>query len=633
MPDLQSMNKAQREAVTRGEGPLLLLAGPGSGKTFTIVNRILFLIEQGIPPEKILVVTFTKEAAISMQCRFRRISDQFYPVNFGTFHSVFYHILKESGGFRHKSLILDSQKKKLLIPILKHINEKTGDNTAQEEEDVLTILSAISFYKNTGNLEKATEKLSLPVKTNFTEIWKAYCAAMSEEALADFDDMLFECRKLLKEDRREAEYWRKRFSHILIDEFQDINPVQYEVLKLLSEKPNNIFAVGDDDQSIYGFRGSNPELMRRFEEEFCAEKLLLNINYRCGKEILDASSAVIRENRNRFVKEFKSAPGKEINSGNGKVILRSFPDKTAEIEFVSERLKLWLKEYKEDDELCAVLFRTNADMQRIAAELKRVGVPYLMKEKVQSIYEHFIVKDIMAYLLLAAGEWRREYLIRIINRPSRYISREAIGEGRSLKDMREYYERNGGKEVYRDIIMRIEQLERQLNCLKRMSVNTAINYILKAVGYENFLKIQTAGNKEKQEEWNEIIDWLKTDASKYRSAAEWKKMQEAFNDSQKTEKRKNTKEAKEKIRLMTIHGAKGLEFHTVIVPDCNEKNFPHGNMPDSSCVEEERRLLYVAMTRAKENLEILYLTGDELHPRLPSRFLNPLLNQTKADTN
>ena len=316
MPDLQSMNKAQREAVTRGEGPLLLLAGPGSGKTFTIVNRILFLIEQGIPPEKILVVTFTKEAAISMQCRFRRISDQFYPVNFGTFHSVFYHILKESGGFRHKSLILDSQKKKLLIPILKHINEKTGDNTAQEEEDVLTILSAISFYKNTGNLEKATEKLSLPVKTNFTEIWKAYCAAMSEEALADFDDMLFECRKLLKEDRREAEYWRKRFSHILIDEFQDINPVQYEVLKLLSEKPNNIFAVGDDDQSIYGFRGSNPELMRRFEEEFCAEKLLLNINYRCGKEILDASSAVIRENRNRFVKEFKSAPGKEINSGS-----------------------------------------------------------------------------------------------------------------------------------------------------------------------------------------------------------------------------------------------------------------------------------------------------------------------------
>lgn len=633
MPDLQSMNKAQREAVTRGEGPLLLLAGPGSGKTFTIVNRILFLIEQGIPPEKILVVTFTKEAAISMQCRFRRISDQFYPVNFGTFHSVFYHILKESGGFRHKSLILDSQKKKLLIPILKHINEKTGDNTAQEEEDVLTILSAISFYKNTGNLEKATEKLSLPVKTNFTEIWKAYCAAMSEEALADFDDMLFECRKLLKEDRREAEYWRKRFSHILIDEFQDINPVQYEVLKLLSEKPNNIFAVGDDDQSIYGFRGSNPELMRRFEEEFCAEKLLLNINYRCGKEILDASSAVIRENRNRFVKEFKSAPRKEINSGNGKVILRSFPDKTAEIEFVSERLKLWLKEYKEDDELCAVLFRTNADMQRIAAELKRVGVPYLMKEKVQSIYEHFIVKDIMAYLLLAAGEWRREYLIRIINRPSRYISREAIGEGRSLKDMREYYERNGGKEVYRDIIMKIEQLERQLNCLKRLSVNTAINYILKAVGYENFLKTQTAGNKEKQEEWNEIIDWLKTDALKYRSAAEWKKMQEAFNDSQKTEKRKNTKEAKEKIRLMTIHGAKGLEFHTVIVPDCNEKNFPHGNMPDSSCVEEERRLLYVAMTRAKENLEILYLTGDELHPRLPSRFLNPLLNQTKADTN
>ena len=637
MPDLRKMNKAQRDAVTWGEGPLLLLAGPGSGKTFTIVNRILFLLEQGVPPEKILVVTFTKEAAISMQCRFRRMSNQFYPVNFGTFHSVFYHILQESGGFRQKSLIHNSQKKKFLSYILKQLFKKNGASIQQTEDDFSKILSAISYYKNTGDFENAEKKAPMLAQGRFREIFEEYCNVLEKESMLDFDDMLFACRELLTENRKAAEYWKSRFTHILIDEFQDINPVQYDILKELTCNPYNVFAVGDDDQSIYGFRGSKPELMRRFEEEFHAKRMLLDINYRCGRKIIDASLAVIGENRDRFVKELREAPGKREKAdsgektGGGKVSFISFQDKEAENDYLKEKLNTWLKEHQEDGEICAVLFRTNTCMQRMAAKLKKAGIPYLMKERAQSIYEHFIVRDIMAYLLLAAGEWKREYLLRVINKPSRYISREAVGEGRSIREIKEYYKNSSCREeIFDSVIRNLEQLERHLICMKGLSPGLSVHYILKAVGYESYLKSLTAGNREKAEEWYELLEWLKADAAGYRSVKEWTNMQELFTDSREKTGSFYRKEKEEKIRLMTVHAAKGLEFHTVFLPDCNERIYPHGNMPDSTCVEEERRLFYVAMTRAKENLELLYLTGDSGRSRLPSRFLNPLIYSSSS---
>ena len=237
----------------------------------------------------------------------------------------------------------------------------------------------------------------------------------------------------------------------------------------------------------------------------------------------------------------------------------------------------------------------------------------------------------MAYLLLAAGEWKREYLLRVINRPSRYISREAVGEGRNIREMKEYYKNSGcGKEICESIIQNLEQLERQLNCMKGLSPGLSVHYILKAVGYESYLKTLTAGNREKAEEWYELLEWLKEDAAGYVNVREWGKMQELFADSRERAGSSYGKEKEEKIRLMTVHAAKGLEFHTVFLPDCNERIYPHGNMPDSTCVEEERRLFYVAMTRAKENLELLYLTGDSGRSRLPSRFLNPLIYSSSS---
>ena len=280
MPDLRKLNDAQRQSVTYGEGPLLLLAGPGSGKTFTIINRILYLLETGVPAEQILVITFTKEAAISMQRRYRDSSDGLRPVCFGTFHSVFYHILKASHLIRGRNLLSGFQKRNILVPILKQFKNRDGQETALNElsEDASRLLAAFSFYKNVADRQQVLQKVPREWQKDFWKVLDLYEQALVKKKGFDFDDMLYDCKKALSGDQELRKYWQNRFRHILIDEFQDINPVQYETVKLLTKAPYNIFAVGDDDQSIYGFRGSRPECLRRLAEECQARRILLTIN-------------------------------------------------------------------------------------------------------------------------------------------------------------------------------------------------------------------------------------------------------------------------------------------------------------------------------------------------------------------
>ena len=619
MPDLSKMNTAQRCAVTWGEGPLLLLAGPGSGKTYTVTNRILYLIEQGVPPEEILVITFTKEAAEAMQQRFRKLSGGNYPVNFGTFHSVFYHILLESERAKHLKLLTDREKRKILYSIVKQLQTGAGGDipNADYAEEIPRILAAISLYKNTVNLGRATAEMPSEWRASFEKIMESYSAEMRKNKGIDFDDMLFACKRLLETDQVFRSSWQRRFRHILIDEFQDCNPVQYEVIKLLTAAPYNIFAVGDDDQSIYGFRGAEPDIMRRFADDFAARRLLLNLNYRCKGEIVTASLAVIGENRNRFPKELQAAE----DSGGRALAIRHFTDRKEQDAWLLSEAEQW-KPRAAGRLSCAILFRTNSAMQRVAALLHGNGIPFGMRDEGKSIYEHFIAKDIMAYLALAAGDWNRELLLRVINRPSRYISREAVGEGRTLAEIRRYYMKGGGDARMRECLDRLERLEQQLRSLEKMQPGLAVSYLLKAVGYEEYLRGISGGNRERLTKWLELTEWFRNDAARYAGLKEWKAAQEAYTETVLQRKRDVPEEA---LQLMTVHSAKGLEFDRVIIPDCNEKNFPLGEMQSRETIEEERRIFYVAMTRAKKNLELLYLTGDQTRPRLPSRFLNPLL--------
>lgn len=698
MPDLSKLNEAQRNAVTWREGPLLVLAGPGSGKTTVIVNRILYLLERGVPPESVLVITFTRDAAQSMQQRFRMHSDKTQPVVFGTFHSVFYQILRESGDVHQRSLLSESQKKQIMTALLKQYDARAdascaarhetssgmqtaGDVAGQEgaglhdslAEEAGKLLCAISLYKNTGEIGRAEKMAPSGRREIFQKILRDYQEAVQRAGALDFDDMIYECGKLLQEREEVRKRWQKRFSHILIDEFQDCNPMQYETLKLLSGEPHSIFAVGDDDQSIYGFRGACPEILMRFAEEFPAEQILLNINYRSRDRIVRDSLAVIQENKNRFPKELRAAECRAAECGTaeygtaeyraveyraaekraagkgiaeersareeedaGGLRILAFEKREQQYAYLCEQMRIWHERHGADGKRCALLFRTNSYMQGMAVRLRSAGISFVMKEKGKSIYEHFIVKDIMAYLLLAAGEWRREYLLRVLNKPARYVSREAVGDGRSIGEMIAWYSTGAGFGTrtgagYRRAVEALKEMERCMKYLGGLSPTLAVNYVLKGMHYEVCLQNAAGKNPEKMAEWEELLEWLKEDAGRFTDVRAWRRAQEEYTQKMQEKGNSSRQETEEgAIRLMSIHGSKGLEFDRVLVPDCNEQVFPHGHLPDEETVEEERRIFYVAMTRAKESLELLYLTGDKARPRLPSRFLNPLIHSSSS---
>lgn len=641
MSDLTKCNVSQREAVTFGEGPLLLLAGPGSGKTFTITQRILYLIrERQIAPEKILVITFTREAALSMRQRFAQISPQAHTVNFGTFHSVFYQILLKSGRISPGNILNDRQKRDLILPILKKMKDCEKRSVAEVTDLAKSFLAAIGYYKNTDDAQNSRQILPEDGREYFTQIYEAYEEARRRTGGLDFDDMLKECEEFLQKDAGQRTYWQNRFEHILIDEFQDINYRQYSIVKILAEKHRNIFAVGDDDQAIYGFRGARPACMKQFVQEFGAKQILLRTNYRSHQDIVEASLAVIGENRDRFLKDLKPCESHRRKTEDGQnkdtykngyqVRIREFRETSEQLQYLIRSLKNRTK-----GETCAVLFRTNLAMQSVAAKLTGEGIPFSMKEKGKNIYEHFVVQDILAYLRIANGCAVRADFLRVSNRPCRNISREAFGGEPSLQALEKYYEETAweGTELRRKRTKETVRLWiRQMEFVKNSELKLAVVFLRKACGYERYLQ-QTAGGERKEElaEWMELLEFVTEDAGRYRNLGEWQEAQDAYSEQWKlreagkkeTGKRREERESAE-ISLLTVHGAKGLEFDHVWIPDCNEKMFPHGDSGDPEHCEEERRIFYVAMTRAKKDLELLCLTGTAERPRFPSRFLIPL---------
>lgn len=644
MLNISDLNDAQREAVMHGEGPALVIAGPGSGKTHVITQRIRYLIEeQRVPPDRILVITFTKEAAVSMQQRFQESNTTYLPVHFGTFHSIFYHILRESNHSNTFNVLTQKQKCNLLLPILKKIplDKNLYDARESIQDDIISILSAISYYKNTGDKLLAINCLAEEWRVFFDAIFTEYEYARQKEHAIDFDDMVYECRCILQEKEQVRLRWQNYFLHILIDEFQDINPMQYEVVKMLSKPPYSLFAVGDDDQSIYGFRGSNPACLQQFCKDYQAKQIYLNINYRSNPEIVETSLKVINENKERFVKELcayeaivdkprsneplKQAIGKDT-SEERVVKLQSYQERNEQYESLCERIREYLAD--NPNSTCAVLFRTNSYMQSLAAMLNREGIPYRMKESAMCVYDNSIVKDIMAYMKLANEGLRRDLFLQIMNKPVRYISRNALGSGEISFDKMQAYYREYGDRNYRISIMRqLEQLQKQLINLKGKTPYLAVKYIRKVIGYERYIREQKYRNHDKWEENMEILEWIGEDAKGYSSYEDWVLAQNAYREKVLNGKvsYESARDNQAEVQLMTVHASKGLEFDKVWIPDCNEKIFPHGSMPGERQVEEERRIFYVGLTRAKENLELMYLVGTKERPRMPSRFLNPII--------
>ena len=615
------LNRGQDEAIKHGNGPCMVLAPPGSGKTLIVTERTRYLIEEsGVRPDQILVITFTRYAAREMKERFERLTaGKNYPVTFGTFHSIFYGILKCAYGIGANNLMSEKESSVLLQEVLDQTDIESTPEVEDEEELVRELLREVGMVKN-GLCHLKDFHSKYLTQDEFAEVFRSYEHQKKELKKFDFDDMLVQCYALFRKKPEILQGWQKRFQYILIDEFQDINRVQYEVIRMLAAPRYNLFVVGDDDQSIYGFRGAKPELMLYMKQEFPSLRTIsLTVNYRSTEFITGVAARVILHNDTRFYKRVQSFRGRGQN-----VHVQEVLDEQEEAQYVTEEIQKKLDQGIKPGEI-AVLFRAAVQARMISEILSEHRIPFEMRDYVTNFYRHFIVKDMMAYLQLAAGKRDRSLFLTICNRPLRYLARNSM-ENRQVnfEDLRKFY---CDKDWMLDII---DQFDVDVRMMNNMAPYAAIQYIRKKIGYDDFLKEYA---EKHQISWKQLMDVmaeLEERSKNFKSYDEWeihiaKYTQEL--EEQQAKARKIKGERENKVQLMTIHSAKGLEFEDVFVIHANEGEIPHQKAEKKDEIEEERRLFYVALTRAKNNLCISYITQKNGNSIKPSRFVEELLGQ------
>ncbi|MCI9133145.1 MAG: ATP-dependent helicase [Lachnospiraceae bacterium] len=587
MPNLST---SQREAVCHKDGPMLVLAGPGSGKTRVITYRIQHLIQEyQIPPGEILVVTFTRAAAREMKERFLKLMHQEYTqVSFGTFHAVFFGILKHAYGFRAEQIVSSEQQYEFLRDLARKMRLEIED----EGEFLSDVLGEIGRVKNQG-LALETYHASCCEAKDFQSIYKGYDQRLRRARLLDFDDMMVYCQELFSQRPDILEAWQRKYHYILVDEFQDINRLQYNIVRMLAAPDHNLFVVGDDDQAIYGFRGACPELMLRFPEDYpCAKRVLLDQNYRSTPQIVEKSLCLIRQNENRFKKELRAQKPE-----GPPVTARIFADQEEQLNDLVSRIRLYGEKGGKYSDV-AVLFRINTQASGLVEKLMERNIPFQMKDRLPNLYDHWIAKHIFAYIRMALGSRKRQDFLLIMNRPKRYLSREALeGEEVCLEELYKLYEEKPW------ICERLEKLEYDWKMIARMKPFGAIHYIRHIVGYEEYLREYAQYRGIKPEEFLEIYEEIQEQSRRFESFGEWLDYVEEY----KKELLRQTKEQEQRrdgVVLSTMHSSKGLEYRMVFIIDANEGIIPYKKAALPQEIEEERRLFYVAMTRAREALYI-----------------------------
>ena len=605
-------NSAQNRAISHDKGPMMLLAGPGSGKTTTITKRVVNLIqEKKVTPSSILVVTFTKAAAREMKERFLRLCKEknvnapYEQVTFGTFHGVYYSILKYAYHLSVQNILSEEPK----YDILKEIVYRQKLTIEDEKEFFQGLVQEISMVKNGRIPLEHYYSVNCPDDT-FRIIYQEYVKRCKTSKLLDFDDILLYTYELLTNRNDILRGWQKRFTYILVDEFQDINQLQYDVVKLLAKPEDNLFIVGDDDQSFYAFRGAIPEIMLHFPEDYPDAKTeLLACNYRSASTIVELSQKVISKNLRRYKKELFAD-----KMGGKPVTIQVFEDGKQEELYVKSQVKELLKKGIPYEEM-AVLYRTNSGARFLVETLMQYQIPFCMRDTLPNLYEHWIAQDVISYIRIAMGERSRREFLRIMNRPNRYFSRDALDDAQvSFEGLRWFYEE---KDWMCD---RIDKLEEDLNTLKRMTPYGAINYIRYGIGYEEYLKEYAQYRKIKTEELFEVMEELALSAKGFKSFSDWFVHIEEYTQQLKEQAKKQVSE-KKGITISTLHSIKGLEFDAVFLMDVNEGSLPYHKAVTESSIEEERRLFYVGITRARKFLWILYAKNRHEKELEVSRFL------------
>lgn len=570
------LNQEQRLAVMHHKGPCLLLAGPGSGKTFTLIRRIEYLTKScGVRSGSVLMLTFSRASALEMKGRCEMLmGEQSQDIFFGTFHSFFFKILRQYGEFAAADVVQQND--------YLHFQERRRGEEAYQE-------------------------------------WK------EAEGKLDYPDMEKECMKLLTKEKGILEEIQKRYTYIMVDEFQDISELQYQILRLLEGKEQNMFAVGDDDQSIYGFRGASPEIMLRLREDYPAIRILhLNVNYRCPEEIVRLSGRLIRHNARRYPKRLRSSEEKErapeLSAAGLKetvfagasLTLQKYENPAAECEGIVSEIQS-LKSQGVPLREIAVIARVREDLRRMKDVCMEKQLPVSFPDQARRIYDHFIFRDLWSYIKAASGNRERKYFLRILNCPQRYLLTGCLEDEQvSFERMCSWY---GFQKEPRE---EIRKLQEELEIISGMSMYAALQYICRKTGYIAYLKRYAKERKISLRDLYKVLDEILERAKRYPDMESWEKEQRMENESRPVEEKGDA------IRLLTIHGSKGLEFPYVFIMGINEGTMPNAGADTGEPLEEERRLLYVAVTRTKRRAFLSFTEERNGKAAKPSRFLSEM---------
>lgn len=625
---MSKLNDGQQAAVNHVSGAMLVLAGPGSGKTTVIVSRVLNLIkEHNIDGSNILVITFTKAATEEMKQRFSRLAqlsptrqehnDWRRDVCFSTFHALFYRILNASR-VGSQTILAEGERMDAVRAILSELALSSGSSINTDDETCQLAANEISRVKN-ELIELQYYNSPNFAGEDFVRVYHAYEEYKANNNAMDFDDMLQKCYELLTHSPQALTYWQNKYTHIMIDEFQDINQAQYNVVKLLSNDGKNLFVVGDDDQSIYRFRGSRPEFLLRFPHDFPDTACVtLTTNYRSTEPIIDFCNRVISQNNTRYSKTM-------IGTGRtGKAPFFTLcDDVNAEAQFTARQVRRLIGKHCSPDDI-AVIYRVNRQSRAIADAFMNSNIPYMIKDVFPSVYEHWIALDIYAYLKLSYDTSSNECLKRIINKPGRYISNLLItsalkGNGSLLKKLA----RQERLQAWQ--LARLEKLSKDLAMLARLEPWQAIRYLRGNVGYDGYINKISAYRHISPVGLFEVLDELQEAAKNFGTTREFAEHMQNAVMAAKEQKHKFVND-KPAVLLSTMHSAKGLEFDTVFIIGATEGSIPHEKSTTEQEIEEERRLFYVGLTRAKSHLVITSVKNRYEAKATPTRFLRGVID-------
>lgn len=625
--NLNNLNKNQLDAVNHINGPCMVLAGPGSGKTRVITYRINnMVIDKNINPKNILAISFTKASSIEMKNRAVKLFDdkRIENVNFGTFHSIFFKILRAFKGYSLDS-ILDEKTKRITIKnILKNLNVENSE----DDEIIGQVINEISFIKN-ELMDINSFSSEVLTKEDMKHTYSMYEEYKNNINKIDFDDMLINTYFLVKENKTILEKIRSIYKYILIDEFQDINKVQFEVIKLISGPNNNIFVVGDEDQSIYGFRGSRPDFLLNFEKYFeNTTKIFLDINYRSKMEIVEISNKLIKQNKNRFEKTIKCS-----NENGADFKYLDCEDSEDEAKKIADDIlnKIKNSDYNYTD--FSIIYRTNVQSRALVDIFLEKRIPFVMKDSIITIYDHWASQDILAYLNLSININSNKDFLRIINKPFRYISKDTLNEVKESSNI--FNSLINNFDLHKRQIETLKDLMTDLEYIKNLSPKDAISYIRTTLDYDKYILDYCSNRKIKTTSLIETLNEIESSSSNFKTIYDYLEHIENVKKELVNSKKNNVTDG---VIFTTMHSSKGLEFNNVYVIGCNEGTIPHEKsyeIEDDDLkieqIEEERRLMYVSITRAKENLYLSSLKYKHGKRVFTSRFINEIKEPTKKD--